>query len=400
MGKKVSALDALAVGSVVEASDLAAIFDASAGKLKKISVEDLLSLAPGLDISALPVLALGDIASADKVPILDVSASVDKVITMQSVFQYIFNNAQSLANINAGGIDGANDYVILYDSSTFACAKISVTDFLSLAGGGGLTNWTEDTGTNGFGVDTYSRFVATGAGTNIDAVISPKGNGSLVAKAGNTSDRGSYSVDLQIDISASSASVAKASYSCITHGYGNEVDAAATYSRAGGRYAVARRYGEDVWTGASSSNSSGTGDQVSKMVLLETITGIAATELSADSTTTKRIEMAGTDSLLRVVVDLIATCTSPGNGTTVLTEVYSTSKAVVIHISAGVSTIIGTTTYGTAISQASMADSDLTFDIDAGTQDLKVLYTPPSTAGTTTIIKVVAGAHITQLYGN
>ena len=399
MGKKVSELAPLAVGDVAEAADLLAVFDTGANILKKISVEDFLTLVPGLDINGLPAISFADIDALDELPIYDIAAAANKKVTVQFLFDYVTKNLDDAATIASGDIVQASDFIFIYDTSLGNVVKLSVADFLTLAGGGGLTFFTESTGTNDFGSKKFNALTVTGATASIDAVISPKGAGAFRTGVGGD-DRGTYAIDLQTNTSAGAAAVAAAVSSCITHGYGNTVKLGADYGRAGGRYAVVRRFGEDVWAAASSANTSDYGDQMSKMVLFDTITGITAAELSANSNSTKRIEMAGTNSLIRVVIDLVATCTSPGNGTTVLTEVYSTSKAVVIHISAGVSTIIGTTTYGTAISQASMADSDLTFDIDAGTQDLKVLFTPPTTAGTTTAIRVLASAHITELYGH
>ena len=69
-----------------------------------------------------------------------------------------------------------------------------------------IKNWTESTFGDGTTIDYSSRFVATGTGTNIDAAITPKGNGAIVAQSSfsNIADnRGNYAVDLQMERSSS-----------------------------------------------------------------------------------------------------------------------------------------------------------------------------------------------------
>lgn len=71
------------------------------------------------------------------------------------------------------------------------------------ASGGGLTNWTDAISTaTPNGTISVSSFTATGAATNIDAVIRAKGNGAILAQVPDNTTvggnkRGNYAVDLQ-----------------------------------------------------------------------------------------------------------------------------------------------------------------------------------------------------------
>jgi hypothetical protein len=90
-------------------------------------------------------------------------------------------------------------------------------------GGGGLTNFTESQST--YSNSVSSIFEASGTDTNINAVLSPKGNGALIAHEpdGTTAGgnaRGSYAVDLQT-IRTAATQVASGNYSIIPGGWSN-----------------------------------------------------------------------------------------------------------------------------------------------------------------------------------
>ncbi len=90
-------------------------------------------------------------------------------------------------------------------------------------GGGGLTNFTESQST--YSSRVSSIFAASGTDTNINAVLSPKGNGAIIADEpdGTTAGgnaRGAYAVDLQTSRGAATQ-VASGNYSLIPGGYYN-----------------------------------------------------------------------------------------------------------------------------------------------------------------------------------
>jgi len=136
MGKKVSELNAIAAGDIVQADDLVAVFDLGANLLKMISVEDFLTLAGGgFDINALPAISYADLTSGHEIPVYDTAAAVTKKVTVQFLFDYVTKNADTLATIASGDIVQANDFIFVYDASLGNLVKLSVSDFLSLAGG-------------------------------------------------------------------------------------------------------------------------------------------------------------------------------------------------------------------------------------------------------------------------
>jgi len=95
-------------------------------------------------------------------------------------------------------------------------------------GGGGLTNFTESQST--YSSSVSSIFEASGTDTNINAVLSPKGNGALIAHEpdGTTAGgnaRGNHAVDLQT-IRGAATQVASGTYSIIPGGWSNTASAA------------------------------------------------------------------------------------------------------------------------------------------------------------------------------
>ena len=112
-------------------------------------------------------------------------------------------------------------------SGNWRCIDYSRASGAALVGGGGgLSNWTDavNTATPNATVPVVS-LTATNAATNVDAVVSPKGTGSLAAQvADNTttggSKRGAYSVDWQM-FRSSNSQIASGQTSVIAGGVGN-----------------------------------------------------------------------------------------------------------------------------------------------------------------------------------
>lgn len=134
------------------------------------------------------------------------------------------------------------------------------TVFTAAGGGGGLTNWTEavNTSSPNASVPVVS-FTATNAATNVDAVVSPKGTGSLAAQvADNTttggSKRGAQAVDLQMARSSNSQ-VASGAVAVIGGGSGNT--ASGTVSFVGGGAGNAATSSWSTVVGGSSGQATG-----------------------------------------------------------------------------------------------------------------------------------------------
>ena len=94
-------------------------------------------------------------------------------------------------------------------------------------GGGGLSYFTESENTSSpNNTVAANRFLATGSGTNIDAVFQPKGTGAFLAQLPDSATtggnkRGCYAVDLQM-IRPAAACVASGPFASIAGGCGNK----------------------------------------------------------------------------------------------------------------------------------------------------------------------------------
>lgn len=127
------------------------------------------------------------------------------------------------------------------------------------------------------------------------------------------------------------------------------------------------------------------------------ITGTAATELFTDGASIQAL-MPGTNSLWNVTIDLIAVCTAAGNGTTTAGEAFVAKRYCGISRIGTTTALIGSVeTLGTDKSNTTMSTSATTITADNGTEALKITFTPPSTAGSTTTFRVVATVRLTQV---
>jgi hypothetical protein len=111
------------------------------------------------------------------------------------------------------------------DITVDAQGRVTAAANGSGGGGGGLTNFTESQST--YSSSVSSIFVASGTDTNINAVLSPKGTGALIADEpdGTTTGgnaRGTGAVDLQL-FRADAAQVASGSRSVLIGGINNKV---------------------------------------------------------------------------------------------------------------------------------------------------------------------------------
>jgi len=114
------------------------------------------------------------------------------------------------------------------DITVDAQGRVTAAANGSGGGGGGLTNFTESQST--YSSSVSSIFEASGTDTNINAVLSPKGNGALIAHEpdGTTTGgnaRGNHAVDLQT-IRGAATQVASGTYSIIPGGWSNTASAA------------------------------------------------------------------------------------------------------------------------------------------------------------------------------
>lgn len=351
--------------------------------------------------------------------------------------------------------------------------KNAIRDKIESMSAGGLTYWTE-TYSNSSPNDTVQavRLKVTSSDTNIDAVLSAKGNGATLADLpdGTTTGgdkRGQYATDWQKSRGASSY-VAGANYSTIGGGRDNKT--LGTYATiaggiqnytyntgayigggynnqnggsysvigggesniidnndstisggasnritsyygsigggngnrvqvdygviSGGSQALSYLLGQHSWaTGQIASRGDAQG---SKIILRRSITGTSETELFLDGSSVRAIIPDG--KTWDVLISVAARVTTQGNGTPTVGESHG-SKYLCTIARTGTSTVlVGTVQQiGSDNNSTNMGGSDVTITADDTNEALKITFTPATTAGSTTVTKVSAVVHLTEI---
>lgn len=122
---------------------------------------------------------------------------------------------------------GAADILLVVQGGVSKQAPVSG---LPSSGGGGLTNWAEAISTSGVNNPRNAASLkATGGATDIDAVLEPKGTGSILAQTptgtqAGGNKRGLNAVDFQINRSISTQ-IAQGDYSVLLGGTSNTISA-------------------------------------------------------------------------------------------------------------------------------------------------------------------------------
>jgi len=173
-------------------------------------------------------------------------------------------------------------------------------------------------------------------------------------------------------VSGGSTNTASASYSTIT----------------GGFQGTASLYGQQVH---ASGRFTANGDaQAHELIWRRAITGTAQTELFLDGASTAAI-LPGTNSVWNGIIDVTAICTVTGDGTTVVSHVAATSYKVTIkRIGTTTSLVGGVQEIGITNADASMSTAAFAIDNNDTNESLRVQFTPPATAGSTTVIRAIA----------
>lgn len=183
-------------------------------------------------------------------------------------------------------------------------------------------------------------------------------------------------------------------YAFLGGGYQNQLNEQFT-SAVGGRQANATLYGMQVYSAGQFTALADA--QMATIQMRRAITGTAITELFLDGSSVRAV-LPTTNSIWMARVQIVAVCTAAGNGTTVPGDVYVTERHAGIKRLNTTTSLVGSVqTIGTAQSDASMSTSVVTITADDSNEALKVEFTPPSTAGTTTTFRVVATIQLTQV---
>lgn len=127
-----------------------------------------------------------------------------------------------------------------------------------------------------------------------------------------------------------------------------------------------------------------------------TITGTAQTEIFLDGSSA--IWVVPTNSATNFKIHIAAICSLAGNGVGISAgDAFNSWHLGGIKRVTNTTSLVGSVqTPATAQADASMSDAVITIDADDTDESLRIRFTPPSTAGTTTVIRVVATIELTQ----
>jgi hypothetical protein len=174
----------------------------------------------------------------------------------------------------------------------------------------------------------------------------------------------------------------------------------ATYSTiVGGYQGRTNLYGQvSHSSGSYDANTRGQA-QAHELIWRRAITGapVGGTELFLDGASVAAI-LPATNSVWHGIIDVSAICTATGNGTTVTGDVEATSYKVTIKRIGTNTVLVGTVQeIGTTNADASMSTGIFTIDANNTNESLRIVFTSPTTAGTTTAFRALAVFRGTQI---
>lgn len=221
--------------------------------------------------------------------------------------------------------------------------------------GGGQNHFLDSTTTHG----------TIGGGTNNYA----GGIGNFATVAGGQSN---FATRVGSTITGGSTNYAYGDYSTIIGGYQGFINLYGQTAHASGQFSAA-------------------GDaQVHELIWRRAITGTAQTELFLDGSSAAAV-LGTTNTLWHGILNVSAICTTAGNGTTTVGHVEATSYKVTIKRIGSTTSLVGTVQeIGTTNADATMSTAVFTVDNNDTNESLRIRFTPPSTAGSTTVIRCLA----------
>jgi hypothetical protein len=189
------------------------------------------------------------------------------------------------------------------------------------------------------------------------------------------------------------ANCGTSNFGAVALGQGNSATGLGT--RATGRESRAELQGQVSHAGGQFSAQ---GDaQSHELIWRREITGTTQTELFLDGASAAAI-LPSTNSVWHGIIDITSICTVTGTGTTVVGDVAATSYKVTIKRIGTATSLVGTVQeIGTLNANTSMAAVAFLIDNNDTNESLRIQFTPPPTAGSTTVIRVVATFRGTQI---
>lgn len=176
--------------------------------------------------------------------------------------------------------------------------------------------------------------------------------------------------------------------------YGESNTASTSYTFAGGLKTEAHLYGEQVF---GAGRFASTGDaQAANLLWRNAITGTGATELFLDGASIRAILKSG-NTVWNTTIQVVATIQTVGNGTVTLGDSFVGTYAVGIKRIGSSTALIGTVDTVSGDNDTGMAGAAVTITADDTNEALKIEFTPPTLAGTTTVTRVVARGTIAEV---
>lgn len=210
----------------------------------------------------------------------------------------------------------------------------------------------------------------------------------LVGGNSNRIGNGSYQTATQCFLGGGQSNIIEvnSTYSVLAGGQSNQVTASFA-SILGGQGGIARLYGQQSY---AAGGFSAAGDaQAHELIWRRLVTGTTITELFLDGASIAAI-LPATNALWQGTIEIAAICTVVGNGTTTLGDAQGTSYKVTIKRLGATTTLVGTVQeIGTTNADPS-ALGVFTIDANNTNESLRIQFTPPPSAGSTTVHRVVA----------
>jgi hypothetical protein len=162
-----------------------------------------------------------------------------------------------------------------------------------------------------------------------------------------------------------------------------------------GAYANAYLYGMQAW---ANGRFSAIGDaQSAHLVARKSITGTAIAEMGLDGSTT-RLVLSSTNCIWNFQVQVVAVTSSVGNGTGTAGASFAATYGGCIKRLNTTTSLVGTIQTMMAVqADTNINDAVVTITADDTNEALKIEFTPPTTAGSTTVTLVVATIELTQV---
>ena len=293
----------------------------------------------------------------------------------------------TIPDATAAGGNARGQYAVDLQMARSSASMVAGGNYSVIAGGqdnqaGGSWSFIGG-GFSNYGFNSY--FVICGGYDNT--------NGSSAGFVGggqsNNLTSGSYAV-----LVGGQSNYSNGDWATLTGGYLNQINA--TFgSIVGGRQANAYLYAMQAYSAGQFSALADA--QMGTIQMRRAITGTAIADLFLDGSSVQAI-LPATNTLWMVRIQLVAICTAAGNGTTVVGASYVTERHAGIKRLNTTTSLVGSVqTIGTAQADATMSTSVVTITADDTNEALRVQFTPPSTAGTTTTFRVVATVELTQV---